>query len=81
MAPTAEQALKNAGRTTSYGHLGFFGDWEYYQLPNGQVYRSLRIHPMDAWGYRQGPRWVCFARDWAREETRVRARLGEALSC
>lgn len=76
MVLTTAEARANAARETSKGHLGFFGDWEYYAMPNRQVYRALRNHPMDVWGYRQGPRWVCFQRDWPREHGRLKTQYG-----
>ena len=58
---TTEEAIANASRTESFGHIEDIGRWEFFQREDGTVYRAPLDCPMDVWGYRMGARFECYA--------------------
>ena len=73
---TTKEALENAARVESIGHIAFRGEWEYFHGPDGDVYRASVHCPMSVYGYRQGARFEATASSWQHMEARE-ARKGE----
>lgn len=71
---TTEQAIANASRSESFGHLGIYGDYEYYER-NGYIVEAPLWNAMSIEGYRNGR---VRARSHAWES--LRNRLEEAVT-
>jgi hypothetical protein len=56
MGMSLAEAMENAARGESFGHLGYAHGFEYFMF-NGEVYRAPYENPMGTTGYRQGARW------------------------
>lgn len=52
-------------------HLGFFGDYEYFDRLNAGVYKAHRSDVIMPDGYRTG-RWECTSKHWSFTESILR---------